>query len=433
MREHTEVEFRDFCESRKRTAMGTSEELKSVSEILDRVRAEGDFALREYTKRFDGVQINTADLQVSSEEIEQAYSRVSDDFLSALKQAKDRIEYFHRPQKQGSWFEAERDGSVMGLMRTPLDSVGIYVPGGTALYPSSVLMSAIPAKLAGVTNISICTPPGSGGEVAPGVLVAAHMVGVDSVYRVGGAQAIAAMTFGTETVRQVDKIVGPGNIYVTLAKKLVYGSVDIDMLAGPSEVLVIADDTARADYVAADLLSQAEHDPLAGCVLISTCRRLLQEVQLELTRQLSKLERKDIAESALRNGGALVWAEEIDSALDMANLYAPEHLEIMTRDPFSLIGQVRNAGAVFLGGNSPEAMGDYVAGSNHVLPTGGTARFASGLGVASFMKTTSLTMLSRVGFERLSQSALTLAQVESLSAHAEAVKIRLRRDSSDQT
>ncbi|NLO25424.1 MAG: histidinol dehydrogenase, partial [Clostridiales bacterium] len=377
---------------KNRTRVISDDLIKSVEQIIYRVRQEGDRALTEFTHVYDGVKLTEGDLRVSSGEIERAYKEVGDDFLKALKRAMYNIYDFHSRQMERCWFDKD-DGVFLGQMVGPLDSVGIYVPGGTARYPSSVLMNAVPAKVAGVKRIVMITPPGDRG-IPPEVLVAAEEAGVHEVYRVGGAQGIAALAYGTNAIPAVDKITGPGNIYVALAKKLVFGDVGIDMIAGPSEVLIIADEGANPAFAAADMLAQAEHDAMASCILISDSEGFIRQVEKEIKRQLDNLPRRETAQQALQDYGALILVKDLKEACALSNRIAPEHLGLMVREPMALLGYIRHAGAVFLGDYSPEALGDYLAGPNHVLPTGGTARFASPLGVEQFLKKTNLVYYS---------------------------------------
>ncbi|MCL0063023.1 histidinol dehydrogenase [Peptococcaceae bacterium] len=398
--------------------------MQAVSEIIDKVINEKDDALLELTLKFDGVKLAKSDLKVSENEIEEAYELIDKKILEYLKLASKRIWDFHSKQRLNSWFEPDENGTILGQLVLPVERVGVYVPGGKAAYPSSVLMNAVPAKVAGVKEIAMVTPPDSNGKINPYVLVAARETGVNEIYKVGGAQAIAALAYGTDTVKAVDKITGPGNIYVTLAKKLVYGDVDIDMLAGPSEILVIADENASAAYVAADMLSQAEHDEIAASMLITPCVELADKVKVELEEQLQTLPKRAIAEKALKNRGAIIIVNDLNEAFDIANKIAPEHLEILVQNPFDWIGKVRHAGSVFLGEYSPEPVGDYIAGPNHVLPTSGTARFYSGLNIDAFVKKTTIISFSKTTFEKLKESIINLAEVEGLTAHANAVRVR---------
>lgn len=408
-----------------RKSYGNDEELEQrVSEILNRVRLEGDEALYQFTETFDRVNLRESGFKVSSEEIEHAYTQVDEDFLAALRQAKANILAYHEKQKRSSWLDAKNDGTILGQLILPLKRVGIYVPGGTAAYPSSVLMNALPAVVAGVEEIVMVSPPRADGTLLPEVLVAAAEAGVNEVYKVGGAQAIAALAYGTKEISPVDKITGPGNIFVTLAKKQVFGTVDIDMLAGPSEILILADETARAEELAADLLSQAEHDRLASAILVSPDRALLERTVQEVERQLSDLPRAEIARTAWENYGAAIWVQDLEEGMVLANQIAPEHFELVVAEPFRWLGRVRNAGAVFLGRYSPEPVGDYFAGPNHVLPTGGTARFYSPLNVDSFMKKVSVISYSEEALHRDAQSIAHFARREGLEAHARAVEAR---------
>lgn len=397
----------------------------SVAKIIETVVREGDSALIKFTEQFDGVKLTPEQLRVSEEEIDRAYEQVDPQVLESLKLARDRIEAFHCRQRADSWFEADEEGTVMGQMVRPLYRVGSYVPGGTASYPSSVLMNIVPAKVAGVKEVVMVTPPGKDGSINPYTLVAAREAGATEIYKVGGAQAVAALAYGTQTIRPVHKITGPGNIYVTLAKQQVYGRVDIDMLAGPSEVLVIADSSADPAYAAADLLSQAEHDPLAASVLLTPDEKLAQQVQEELQKQLKVLPRQDVVKRSLGDYGTIVITKDLDEAFDIANRFAPEHLELLIEDPFSWVGRVQNAGSIFLGPYSPEPVGDYLAGPNHILPTGGTAKFYSGLNIDTFIKKSTVIFFSRKTLDRLGHHVIRLAGVEGLEAHANAVRLRL--------
>ncbi len=414
----------ELLNNRRRIMQG--EYLDRVKRIIDRVREDGDEALTEFTHMYDGVRLSPVDLQVAPEKIKRAYEMVSEDFLRALRIARDNILKFHSRQLERSWFEQE-SGLLLGQMISPLDSVGIYVPGGTACYPSSVLMNAIPAKVAGVRRIVMITPPGKE-DIQPEVLVAAAEAGVDEIYRVGGAQGVAALAYGTNTIPKVDKVVGPGNIYVALAKRLVFGDVGIDMVAGPSEVLIIADDGANPAFAAADMLAQAEHDAMACCMLVTDSEKIIAEVEAEVRMQLEKLPREETARQSLEDYGALVLVGDMQEACELANSIAPEHLGLMIREPLALLGKVRNAGAVFLGDYSPEALGDYLAGPNHVLPTGGTARFASPLGVEQFVKKTGLVYYTRDELKKVSGDIAVLAEAEGLCAHRRAVEVRCRKD-----
>ncbi len=397
---------------------------ETVRNILQDVRQKGDSALLEYTHRFDRHELPLEDLRVTPEEFAQAYSKVKPEQVDALKLAAQNIRAFHQRQVQESW-EYRQDDILLGQMIRPLEIVGIYVPGGKASYPSSVLMNAIPARVAGVERIIMCSPAPDG-EFSPHVLVAADLAGVTEIYKVGGAQAVAGMAFGTQTLPRVDKIVGPGNIYVALAKRMVFGVVDIDMIAGPSEILVVADETARADYIAADLLSQAEHDEEAVTILVTPSEPLAQAVSDELKKQQKQRNRKAIIESSLNRQCRLLVVASLEEGMDLANRIASEHLELAVEDPESWAKKVKNAGAIFLGHFTPEAMGDYLAGPNHVLPTSGTARFSSPLGVYDFIKRTSVIGYSETALKNNADAVTILAEMEDLDAHAEAVKIRLK-------
>lgn len=395
-----------------------------VAEILKKVQVNGDEAIYQMTEEFDHVNLRQSGMRASEEEINAAYKEVSEEFLEALRAAKANILRFHEKQKRISWLEPEADGTVLGQLLLPLNRVGIYVPGGTASYPSSVLMNALPALVAGVKEIAMVSPPRKDGTLLPEVLVAAAEAGVTEVYKMGGAQAIGALAYGTETISPVDKITGPGNIYVTLAKKQVFGTVDIDMLAGPSEILILADESARPEELAADLLSQAEHDRLASAILVSTSRDLLERTISAVERQLAELPRGEIATASWKTYGAAIHVTDLQEGMDLANKIAPEHFELVVKDPYSWLGQVRNVGAVFLGRYSPEPVGDYFAGPNHVLPTGGTARFYSPLNVDMFMKKVSVISYSEAALKRDAKQIALLARSEGLEAHARAVEVR---------
>jgi histidinol dehydrogenase len=400
--------------------------VETVQEIMADVRKRGDEALCEYTERFDHLKLDAARLELSKGEIEQALANVDSHTLETLQLAADRIAAFHRKQKEETWLTDDEPDIRLGQMVTPLDRVGIYVPGGKASYPSSVLMNAIPAKVAGVGEI-IMVVPMPGGVVNPHVLAAAHIAGVDRIFKVGGAQAVAALAYGTQTVPRVDKITGPGNIYVATAKRLVFGTVDIDMIAGPSEILVINDGSGSPAHIAADLLSQAEHDELAAAILITTDERFGQRVSRELENQIQQLSRSAIARQSIDNFGAIILARDLDEAASFSNRIAPEHLELAVAEPFDLLAQIRHAGAVFLGHHTPEAAGDYLAGPNHTLPTGGTARFFSPLGTGDFVKKSSLISFTAEGLERLGERIVEIAELEGLQAHARSVSLRLGR------
>jgi histidinol dehydrogenase len=408
-----------------RSRQGTlpAEVEQTVRGILDAIRTGGDTALFEQTERLDGVRLDAASVQVKSEEVEAAYAALAPASLEAINTAVSRVRAFHLRQLRPSWF-SEEDGAIVGMVVRPLDRVGIYVPGGTAAYPSTVLMNAIPAAIAGVAEVVMCTPPRRDGKVADAVLVAADLCGVHAIYKAGGVQAVAAMAYGTASIPKVDKIVGPGNVYVAAAKRLVFGQVGIDMIAGPTELLVIADEEADAAWVAADLLSQAEHDPLSSAMLLTPSQQLAAEVVDEVTRQVALLPRRQIAEASLKQFGAAVVVKGLDEAAAIANEVAPEHLELLVKDPWGLLPQIRHAGAIFMGSASPEVVGDYLAGPNHILPTGGTARFASPLSVADFQHQSSLIAFSRQKLETLEPTLVELARLEGLEAHARAASIR---------
>ncbi len=394
---------------------------ESVKKVLNDVSERGDAALREYELRFDGVQID--DFAVTAEEIDAAVAAVGAEYIRILKRAAANIERFHRAQIRSD-FSMNYDGITVGERFIPVQSAGLYVPGGTARYPSSVLMNCVPAKLAGVQNIIICTPPSKDGRIPDGILAAAKVAGADKVYKVGGAQAIAAMAYGTESIPKVDKIVGPGNVYVATAKKLVQGICGIDMIAGPSEILVIADETANADWLAADLLSQAEHDKLASAIMITDSEALATAVSAAVEKRLEKLPRREIAAESIKNNGKIIITESIMQAAELSDRIAPEHLELAVARPEKLLEQIKNAGSVFLGHYTPEATGDYMAGTNHTLPTGGTARFSSPLGVDDFIKKTQFIKMSREALENYYRDIAAFAESEGLNAHAESVKAR---------
>ena len=398
----------------------------SVREILESVRREGNRAVLRYTRRFDGVKLTASRLRVSQREVARAFTQTDPETVDALRLAARRITRFHEAQREASWIQTHETGILLGQVVRPLERVGLYVPGGRAAYPSTVLMNAIPARVAGVGRVIMCCPA-TKGEINPAVLVAASLAGVDEIYRIGGAQAIAAMAYGTETLPRVDKIVGPGNLYVAAAKRLVFGTVDIDMVAGPSEVLVIADDSANPSHVAADLLAQAEHDEQAWAVLVTDSPGLARRVRQEVSRQMARLPRRKIAEKALQNHGWILLVNNLVKATLVANAIAPEHLELAVRDPFSLLNRIQHAGAIFLGHHTPEALGDYLAGPNHVLPTGGTARFFSPLGVADFLKRSSVLYFTGEGLDRLGEAVIRLAEAEGLDGHGRAVRLRLSR------
>lgn len=394
----------------------------AVTEILENVKANGDKAVYEYTVKFDGKA--PENVEISKEEIEKTISTCDKFFVKALEDAAENIRDFHARQLQQSWLTPKQNGVIMGQRIRGLERVGIYVPGGTAAYPSSVLMNAIPAKIAGVKEIIMVTPPAKDGKPNPDILAAAKIAGVDRVFLMGGAQAVAALAYGTETVPKVDKIVGPGNIFVATAKKLLYGTVDIDMVAGPSEILIVADDTANPKFLAADLMSQAEHDVLASAILITTSEKIAEETKKELARQCATLSRKDIIEKSLKDFGAIIVCNTMDKAVDFANRLAPEHLEMCVANPLDYIGRMDNAGSVFLGNFSPEPLGDYFAGPNHVLPTSGTARFFSPLSVDSFIKKSSFIYYTEDALRDCKDKVIKLADTEGLTAHANSIKVR---------
>ena len=394
-----------------------------VAQIVHDVRFEGDKAVLRYTKLIDKVECSIEDLLVTEAEFAAAEAQADHRVVESLQKAAANVRRYHEEQKPNSWMTYREHGSLLGQSLIPLDRVGIYVPGGTAAYPSSVIMNAMPAVVAGVGEIIMMVPP-KNGAINPYVLIAAKLAGVQKIYKIGGAQAIAAMAFGTETIPRVDKITGPGNIFVTLAKKEVYGHVDIDMLAGPSEILIVADDSADPVYTAADMLSQAEHDPLASSIVITDSEKLARQVAMEAESQLQKLPRQEIARASIERNGLIVIAEDMAQALRFANTSAPEHLELLTKEPFKLLPEVKHAGAVFLGAYSPEPLGDYFAGPNHVLPTGGTARYYSVLNVETFMKRTSLISYSQEALAAVSDDIIRLAETEGLQAHANAIRLR---------
>lgn len=400
----------------------------TVAEIIETVKKGGDEALFSYTEKFDHCKMDAAHIRVTREEIDEAYQKVDADFVEVMKKSAANIRAFHEKQLRNSWFDPKPDGTILGMKILPIAVAGVYVPGGKAAYPSSVLMNVLPAKVAGVERIIMTTPPGADGKVNPGTLVAAHIAGVDEIYKVGGAQAIAAMAFGTQSIPKVDKITGPGNIFVALAKKACFGYVSIDSIAGPSEILVIADETANPRYVAADLLSQAEHDELASAILITTSKTLADQVSVEVDRFVANLSRREIIEKSLNNYGYILLVDSLDEAADTANEIASEHLEILTKDPFAMMTKIRNAGAIFLGEYSSEPLGDYFAGPNHVLPTNGTARFFSPLNVDDFLKKTSIISYSRPALEKIHQDIECFAENEGLTAHANSIRVRFEKE-----
>ena len=420
----TEDSRRDILESLLKRSPNNYGEFESrVNDIITSVRIDRDKALFDYTKKFDGADINPDNIKVTKEEIEEAYKLVDEKLLDVIRKALVNIRKYHEKQVQNSWFTTE-DGIILGQKVTALERAGVYVPGGKAVYPSSVLMNVLPAKVAGVDKIVMCTPPGKDGKVYPSTLVAANEAGVDEIYKVGGAQAIAAMAFGTESVPKVDKIVGPGNIYVALAKKAVFGYVSIDSIAGPSEILALADETANPRFVAADLLSQAEHDEMASAILITTSQELAEKVSEEVDKFVEVLSRKEIIQKSLDNYGYILVADNIEDAIDAVNAIASEHMEIVTKDPFAIMTKVRNAGAIFVGEYSSEPLGDYFAGPNHVLPTNGTAKFFSPLGVDDFIKKSSVISYSKEALEKVHTDIVQFASCEQLTAHANSIKVR---------
>ena len=408
---------------------GTYED--AVAGIIQKVKEEGDKALLSYTEQFDGVKIPGDSMEVTEAEIQEAYASVSPDLLSVIRKALVNIREYHEKQLQKSWFTSTKKGTLLGQKVTPLQRVGVYVPGGKAVYPSSVLMNIVPAHVAGVPEIVMTTPPGKDGKVCASTLVAAKEAGVSRVFKAGGAQAIAALAYGTETIPKVDKIVGPGNIFVALAKKAVYGHVSIDSIAGPSEILVIADETANAHYVAADLLSQAEHDELASAILITTSEKLADEVDREIEEYLKHLSRREIIQKSLDSFGYILLASDMQQAIDAANAIASEHLEIVTKNPFEVMMKIRNAGAIFIGEYSSEPLGDYFAGPNHVLPTNGTAKFFSALSVDDFIKKSSIIYYSKEALREVHQDIIRFAEAEQLTAHANSIRVRFEKSEED--
>lgn len=410
---------------RRTIESGTEEQRQAVKRIIDDVRNNGDGALKKYTEMFDGISLDT--FAVTQEEIEEAYWLVDENMVHIIREAAQNIREYHERQRMTSWFMTRDDGTILGQKVTPLDAVGLYVPGGTAAYPSSVLMNVIPAQVAGVKRIVIVSPPNERGTLPAAVLVAACELGVQEIYKVGGAQAIAALAYGTETIEPVDKIFGPGNIYVALAKREVFGQVDIDMIAGPSEIVVLADETAKPNEIAADLLSQAEHDERAVSILVTPSLQLALKVEEEVEKQLATLPRKEIAQKAINEYGVIYVTDTMKQAIDVVNELAPEHLEVMTAEPFEILSDIRHVGAIFLGPYSSEPVGDYFAGTNHVLPTNGTARFSSGLTVEAFMKKSSIIFYSQQAWQQHAAKIAAFARLEGLEAHARAVEERLKR------
>ena len=408
----------------KRSPNNYSQYEKTVSDIIENVKNNKDEAVCAYTMQFDGFDLTSQNIRVTESEIEEAISSMDAEFVTVMEKSAANIREYHEKQKRNSWFDAKDDGTILGQKVTPLEKVGIYVPGGKAAYPSSVLMNAIPAKVAGVDKIVMTTPCNKEGKVNPGTLAAAKVAGVDEIYKVGGAQAIAALAFGTESIPKVDKITGPGNIFVALAKKSVYGHVSIDSIAGPSEILVLADETANPKYVAADLLSQAEHDELASAILITTSKELADKVSKWVVDFVSQLDRKEIMEKSLDNYGYILLADTMEDAIDAANEIASEHLEILTKNPFEIMTKIRNAGAIFLGEYSSEPLGDYFAGPNHILPTNGTAKFFSPLSVDDFVKKSSIICYSKEALQKVHKDIEMFAKKEGLTAHANSIAVR---------
>ncbi|NMO97203.1 histidinol dehydrogenase [Paenibacillus lemnae] len=422
-------------EMKRESDYGTPEQNAAVKEIIQAVRREGDAALLRYTEQHDKIKLIAGSLRVQESELQAAYDQVEPSFVNAIRAAAERIRSYHQRQKRNSWMDLQPDGSILGQIIRPLQRVGVYVPGGKAAYPSSVLMNVIPAQVAGVPEIVMVTPPATGGTegINPYILVAAAEAGVTEMYRVGGAQAIAALAYGTDSIAPVDKICGPGNIYVALAKREVYGAVNIDSIAGPSEIVVLADDTAEPSYVAADLLSQAEHDEMASAVLVTPSRQLAEAVAVEVERQLELLPRRDIARASIDSYGAAVVTASLDEAISIVNRLAPEHLEIMTQDPMEIMGSIENAGAIFLGPYSSEPVGDYFAGPNHIIPTNGTARFSSPVDLDDFIKKSSMIYYSKEALLRDGETIMELARREGFEGHARAIAIRLEQEQASQT
>ena len=412
----------------KRSPSNYTEYEDTVYEIVHNVRQRRDDAVFEYTMKFDKFALNAGNIKVTREEIDEAYAKLDNSLVEVIKKAAENIRAFHMKQLRNSWFDIKENGTILGMKITPIAKAGVYVPGGKAAYPSSVLMNVIPAKAAGVGEIIVTTPPGADGKVNPGTLVAADIAGANAIYKAGGAQAIAAMAFGTQSIPKVDKIAGPGNIFVALAKKAVYGYVSIDSIAGPSEILVLADESANPRYVAADLLSQAEHDEMASAILITTSKSLAEQVSAEVDAFTSELSRKEIIGKSLENYGYILIAETMEDALDAVNEIASEHLEILTANPFEVMTRVRNAGAIFMGEYSSEPLGDYFAGPNHILPTNGTAKFFSPVSVDDFIKKTSIISYSREALEKVHKDIEAFAESEGLTAHANSIKVRFEEE-----
>ena len=397
---------------------------KTVQQIVEDIQKNGDTALFNYAKKFDGYDINTSNLLVTRMEREKGLENIDENYFRILRRTKSQIEEFHKHQLGNSWNIFKENGVIMGQIARPLERVALYVPGGTAAYPSTVIMNAVPALLAGVKEIIMITPVKADGKVNPNILAAAEVCGIETIYKVGGAQGVAAVAYGTESIPKVDKIVGPGNIFVATAKKICYGVVDIDMIAGPSEVLVIADKTANPKYIAADLMAQAEHDKLASAILVTISEKLVQQVDEELNRQVQNLERREIIESSIRNYGGAIVVKNIDEAFDVSNQLAPEHLEVLTSEPLTQLPKIKNAGSIFLGEYTPEPLGDYMSGSNHVLPTGGTAKFYSGLGVYNFIKYLTYSYYPKEVLADFKEDVETFAKSEGLTAHANSISVR---------
>ncbi|WP_191557456.1 histidinol dehydrogenase [Metabacillus idriensis] len=414
----------NFASLKRSIDSGTETQREAAKNIIADVKQKGDAALFAYAEKFDSVRLSS--LKVTEAEVEAAYQELDQELVEVIREAAENIRFFHEKQKRESWITYKEDGTMLGQKITPLDAVGVYVPGGTAAYPSSVLMNVIPAQTAGVKRIVLISPPNREGALPAGVLVAAKELGIEEIYKSGGAQAVAALAYGTETIKPVDKIVGPGNIYVALAKREVFGDVDIDMIAGPSEIVVLADQTAKANEVAADLLSQAEHDVLASSVLVTDSMELAEAVSAEVTRQLETLPRKEIAGPSIDQYGFIYVAESLDEAINAVNELAPEHLEVLTENPMELLNSIRHAGAIFLGRYSSEPVGDYFAGPNHVLPTNGTARFSSPLNVDDFVKKSSIISYSEKAFQNSAHKIAAFARLEGLEAHARAIEERLK-------
>ncbi|OZB89982.1 histidinol dehydrogenase [Paenibacillus sp. XY044] len=423
------VPVEDF-DLRREVEYGTPEQNAAAKRIVQDVKQEGDTALLRYTEELDRTKLTAAGLRVTEEELKAAYAKVEPSFVEAISAAARNIRAFHAREKRNSWMDLQPDGSILGQIIRPLKRVGVYVPGGKAAYPSSVLMNVIPAQVAGVPEIVMVTPPATGGKegINPYILVAAAEAGVHEIYRVGGAQAIAALAYGTETIAPVDKICGPGNIYVALAKREVYGAVDIDSIAGPSEIVVLADELADPEFVAADLLSQAEHDEMASAILVTPSRQLADAVAAEVMRQLESLPRRDIAAASVEGYGAIIVVKSLKEGISVVNRLAPEHLELMVQDPMAIVGLIENAGAIFLGAYSSEPVGDYFAGPNHIIPTNGTARFSSPVDVDDFIKKSSMIYYSKEALLKNGEAIMELARGEGLEAHARAIEVRLKRE-----